>query len=293
MKYPIVCGVAVAGLTCAFGPATAQPPAGGTTWTRVTADDEGEYYYDRSSVRRAGGMVRSRLRVVVLPERSGAMRSAIVGAEINCTEQTIGYLSFEVFGEGGQLLRSSTEEQPEIEHIRTGSPEEMLYRQLCPPALVRSIEAPAAPPMISVSPPPMRHPVPVAPPAPPPPPPPPPTDPARPVVRARPLTPLASIITADDYPVAALRAEAEGRVRVRLQISRQGRVTGCTVIASSGYSVLDAVTCRLFTERSRFAPARNARGRTVADTVNAGVVWQMPEDALPPEEAAQPPQEQS
>jgi|GEM_PF-3325243 len=294
MRYGILCGVAVAALTGTCEAATAQRPAGGATWTRVAADNEGEYHYDPASVRRAGGMVRARLRVVVPPERPGAVRSAIVGAEINCTGQTIGYLSFEIFGEGGQLLRSSTEARPEIEQIRSGSPEETLYRRLCPAALVRPIEAPPPPPMISVSPPPMRHPVPVAPPAPPPPPPPPPPDPRTPVVRARPLVPLVSVVTADDYPAAALRAGAEGRVRVRLEISRQGRVGGCVVLASSGHSILDSATCRIFTERARFAPARNARGRTVADAVTAGVVWRFPDELPPPaEQPAQPPQEQS
>ena len=293
MRYGILCGVAVAALGGAYGLAGAQPAARGETWTRVAADNEGEYYYDAASVRRAGGMVRSRLRVVVLPARPGAMRSAIIGAEINCTEQTIAYSSFEVFGENGQLLRSSPNEPPEVERLRPDSPEERLYRHLCPPALLRPLPPPPPLPTLSVTPPPMRHPVPVAPPAPPPPPPPP-IDPSEPVVRARPLAPLASIITADDYPAAALRAEAEGRVRVRLQISRRGRVTGCAVLASSGYSVLDAATCRIFTERARFVPARNARGRSVADTATAGVYWRIPDDLPPPpEEPAQPPQEQS
>ena len=295
MRYGILCGVAAAALAGAWDVAAAQTAVGNESWETVVSDEEGRIQYDPASVERAGGMVRSRLRVIVNPERPGSMRSALVGVEINCPGQTLAFLSYEMFGEGGRPLPSPPPGPHDIEPIRSGSPEEILYRRLCPAALVRPIVPPPAPPMITVAPPPMRYPAPVAPPAPPPPPPPPPrTDPSGISVRARPLVPLASLVSADDYPAAALRAEAQGRVRVRLDISRQGRVTGCAVLESSGHSVLDAATCRIFTARARFAPARNRRGRTVKDTANAAVVWRIPID-LPttPPEPPQPPEEQS
>jgi protein TonB len=117
-----------------------------------------------------------------------------------------------------------------------------------------------------------------------PPPPPPPRSPEKsPPVRARPIVPLHTLITADDYPAIARRAWEEGTARVTLSVERQGRVDGCTVTASSGSAVLDSATCRLFTARARFHPARDARGRATADLVRAAITWRLPEDPPPPE----------
>lgn len=73
------------------------------------------------------------------------------------------------------------------------------------------------------------------------------------------------------------------------------RVTACTITESSGSSVLDAATCRLLTARAGFTPARDARGRTVEDTVEAAVRWLIPAEPAPEPEGApaQPPDEQS
>lgn len=109
------------------------------------------------------------------------------------------------------------------------------------------------------------------------------------------MTALASIITEEDYPAAAIRDGAEGRVQATLLVSREGRVTGCAVTVSSGSPLLDATTCRILVARARFSPARTAGGRAVADTAAVAVVWQLPDEPLPApaEGAAQPPEEQS
>jgi protein TonB len=62
--------------------------------------------------------------------------------------------------------------------------------------------------------------------------------------------------SADDYPAAALRYEAEGIVRFRLNILPTGRVGACTITASSGHERLDSATCRILTSRVRYRPAR-------------------------------------
>src|SRR5918993_4713354 len=51
---------------------------------------------------------------------------------------------------------------------------------------------------------------------------------------AQPLAPLASWFSRDDYPVAARRLRHEGTVSFVLDISADGRVTGCLVRRSSG-----------------------------------------------------------
>jgi TonB family protein len=58
-------------------------------------------------------------------------------------------------------------------------------------------------------------------------------------------------------------------------------VTSCTVTSSSGSASLDAATCRIMTERARFIPARDRRGRAVADSLSARVRWVLPEDGEP------------
>jgi TonB family protein len=96
--------------------------------------------------------------------------------------------------------------------------------------------------------------------------------------RAQLATPVGRLITSRDYPAAAIRSDLEGLVRVRLDVSRRGRVTGCTILQTSGSRILDSTTCRLLRERARFTPGRNERGRSVADSVVAPVRWMIPND---------------
>jgi TonB family protein len=91
--------------------------------------------------------------------------------------------------------------------------------------------------------------------------------------------PPSQLFSEDDYPAEALRAEEEGSVGARLQVSREGRVEGCTVVQSSGSASLDSATCRLLVARARFTPARDQRGRRTTDTVPVRIVWRIP----PPE----------
>lgn len=137
---------------------------------------------------------------------------------------------------------------------------------------------PAPPPPVYIprppAPAPYPYPVP-APPAPPPPPPPPSWSAARgPVIRS-------GSISNDDYPAAAIRLGEEGMVTVRMTVGVGGRVTGCTIVASSGSSILDSTTCSLLTRRFRFAPARDYRGRPAVGYVTQRVVWRLPEDVVP------------
>lgn len=97
---------------------------------------------------------------------------------------------------------------------------------------------------------------------------------------AAPDTDPATWITPEDYPAEALRANAEGRVRVDLAVDRSGAVTGCTVVESSGSAALDAATCALMRTRAHFTSARDAGGRPLAATVRQAVRWQIPREAL-------------
>ena len=136
------------------------------------------------------------------------------------------------------------------------------------------LRVPSPPPVIMTMPPPTPPaprvflPTPPVPPVRSPPPP-----PATPQLPPR-LT--AGTITSDDYPAAALRAEAEGTTSVRLNVGANGRVEGCTVMASAGNAALDSATCSLITRRFRFRPATRD-GQPVASTVTQRVTWRIPE----------------
>jgi TonB family protein len=96
----------------------------------------------------------------------------------------------------------------------------------------------------------------------------------RPVQRAR--ANLSLYFTSDDFPEPARLRGIEGTVGFRLAISAEGRVTGCTVTHASGDSSLDEATCAILIERARYAPARDAQQRAVADTDFGRVTWRFP-----------------
>jgi len=84
------------------------------------------------------------------------------------------------------------------------------------------------------------------------------------------------VFSADDYPVEALRNGEEGTVRAKLDVDRQGRVSRCMIVQSSGFASLDGATCNVLERRAHFTPARDAHGKAVADTyVTPPVKWQL------------------
>lgn len=99
---------------------------------------------------------------------------------------------------------------------------------------------------------------------------------------------LTSYFSDDDYPAEALRNDEQGVVAFSLTISLEGRVSRCTITGSSGSASLDETTCRILTERARYAPARDAAGHPTEGADHGRIAWRLPEDG---EEEAQPPAE--
>lgn len=97
-------------------------------------------------------------------------------------------------------------------------------------------------------------------------------------VAARPLGNPQSWVTTEDYPPAAAREGVTGLTGVRVSINSDGRVTGCTVTASSGSQLLDDTACRLITKRARFAPARGEDGQPGEGSFTTRFRWQLPAD---------------
>lgn len=141
---------------------------------------------------------------------------------------------------------------------------------VAPPPIVRTNTV--APPIIStpVAPPPVI--TPRAPPAPPAPPAP------RVSQAAKAKANLTSLFSTDDYPQSAIRNEEQGTTAVRLSIGTDGRVSDCSVTASSGSSALDTATCNILKRRARFTPAKDMSGNPISDTFSQRIRWELPED---------------
>lgn len=95
---------------------------------------------------------------------------------------------------------------------------------------------------------------------------------------AVPLGTPARWVSPDDYPTAELRREHEGTTRFRLGIASDGRVTSCTITATSGWPVLDAAACAKLTARAKFRPATDEGGEAVAGSYANKVLWDIPEE---------------
>lgn len=80
----------------------------------------------------------------------------------------------------------------------------------------------------------------------------------------------------DDYPLRELHRGVEGDVGYNLVIGPDGRVSDCTVTASSGSRALDAATCRILQSRARYSPARNALGAAVSGQDSGVISWRIP-----------------
>ncbi|MEO7826420.1 MAG: TonB family protein, partial [Allosphingosinicella sp.] len=146
-----------------------------------------------------------------------------------------------------------------------------------PPPIVRTNTPPPQMVTTNVAPPPqITYTAPPAPPAPPAPAPPPPPPPPKKVTPARAKANLASLFSDEDYPASALRSSESGATGFRLEVGANGRVTNCTVTASSGSSALDSTTCRLLRSRARFTPATDSSGGATADSVGGRIVWRLP-----------------
>jgi len=96
-----------------------------------------------------------------------------------------------------------------------------------------------------------------------------------PITPPQPPGPLLSLLSADDYPASALRAEEQGTVFFTLEVGPDGRVARCTVTSSSGSAALDSATCRMMTARARFRPALDRRNRPVAGTFRSRITWRI------------------
>ena len=89
---------------------------------------------------------------------------------------------------------------------------------------------------------------------------------------------LPGLFSTDDYPQSAIRNEEQGTTAVRLSIGTDGRVTDCTITASSGSTALDSATCNILRRRARFTPAQDQAGNPISDTYSQRIRWELPDE---------------
>jgi protein TonB len=141
---------------------------------------------------------------------------------------------------------------------------------ISPPPLVR-MEAPPPPIQTVTAPPPPVYIPPVVAAPPPPPLPPHKTQSASPASGD-----VRSLFSADDYPASAQAANAEGTAQAQLTIGPDGRVTGCSLVRSTGNSALDGATCNILRRRAKFVPAKDSNGNPTSDTYTTPqIVWRL------------------
>jgi len=88
-------------------------------------------------------------------------------------------------------------------------------------------------------------------------------------------------LATSDYPTEELRLGHGGAILMTLQVDAEGAVSGCSVVRSTGWPVLDQTSCALIKSRARFSPALNPSGAPIPSIQQRGFVWD-------PAQAAQP-----
>lgn len=88
-------------------------------------------------------------------------------------------------------------------------------------------------------------------------------------------------ITADDYPYEAMLLEQEGRVTATLSLAANGLPVDCRIAVSSGFSSLDAQTCKALMMRARFEPIREKSKSAVPATYTMRLNWRLPTRGTP------------
>ncbi len=88
--------------------------------------------------------------------------------------------------------------------------------------------------------------------------------------------PPARWLGSEDYPVAAIRAGAEGSVRVEWKITVLGFATDCKVVQSSGNADLDAASSDTIMRRARYTPTIDQYGMPIESRSSRTIKWVLP-----------------
>ena len=107
----------------------------------------------------------------------------------------------------------------------------------------------------------------------------------KPVVTRPVLSMTRPLITNDDYPAAAIRAEQQGTTNFAVTVSAQGLVSACEITGSSGSALLDDTSCNILSARAQFTPALDSDGHPTEAVYRNRFRWELPRD---PDDAPAP-----
>lgn len=80
-------------------------------------------------------------------------------------------------------------------------------------------------------------------------------------------------LSVSDFPDGLIRPGEHASVGVRYAVEIDGRVSGCRVERSSGFGQVDAMACRLITQRFRYRPAQDRSGQPVRSIIVETHTW--------------------
>jgi protein TonB len=116
------------------------------------------------------------------------------------------------------------------------------------------------------------------------PPPAPAAPPAPPAVARVPPRPIISDFqgcapSRDEYPPAAIRAEATGTSRIQVNVDATGRITGVDILRSAGptreHKMLDRLIVSKIMSACKASPARDEEGKPVPGSILVDYVWKL------------------
>ena len=84
-----------------------------------------------------------------------------------------------------------------------------------------------------------------------------------------------------DYPIASLLLGEEGASVFTAVVNPSGRVSSCSIAASSGFPLLDTAACRAIERRARFNPELDLEGQPVEGTYTQTIRWALADDSPP------------
>jgi TonB family protein len=85
-------------------------------------------------------------------------------------------------------------------------------------------------------------------------------------------------LSADDYPLGAIRDQEQGLTIVLVRIDEKGTIGQCRVVVRSSAALLDRTTCDLLRLRASYSPAIGKDGRPKATWARYDLHWVLPRD---------------
>lgn len=84
--------------------------------------------------------------------------------------------------------------------------------------------------------------------------------------------------TGSDFPSHPVKVDYSNiqPVIIEFDITKNGRMENCTVNQSSGFDLIDMITCKLSERRARFRPANDPDGNPIAVRGWVTIRWMVP-----------------